>query len=239
MRQVVSFLVLFACSFTLFAQNTPKAEIFGGFSYANYELISITATNSSTSSTTTSLTTTTSSARLGLLGWNGSATADINRWFGFTTDFSGNYSNSSTSLTRTETIAPICTPTPCPTQTETIEYVASQPRIHNFLFGPQFSYSYGKFRPFAHFLVGGSRKSIAATESITLTPPNGVIIVPVFPLVTVASADNLFAMAFGGGVDYPIRKKLAWRLSADYLTNQGTNQNHVRASTGLVWQLGK
>jgi hypothetical protein len=196
-------------------------------------LISVTETTSSSSTTVVSPTTT--SARLGLLGWNGSVTANVNRWFGFTTDFSGNYSNSSTSITLTDT--PNCAPTPCTPPTESIEYVVSQPRIHNFLFGPQFSYSSGKLRPFAHFLVGGSRRSVTEEEFI-ITPPNGVI-VPSPTLLIATSPDNLFAMAFGGGVDYPIRKKLSWRLAADYLTNQGTNQNHVRASTGLVWQLGK
>jgi len=46
-------------------------------------------------------------------------------------------------------------------------------------------------------------------------------------------------MGFGGGADYPLRKKLSWRTGADYLTSTGTNENHVRVVTGLVWQLGK
>jgi hypothetical protein len=46
-------------------------------------------------------------------------------------------------------------------------------------------------------------------------------------------------MAFGGGADYPIGKKLAWRVGADYLTSTGTGQNHVRVVTGVVWTLGK
>jgi hypothetical protein len=35
MRNYVFALVFLACSLTLAAQNAPKAEIFGGFSYAN------------------------------------------------------------------------------------------------------------------------------------------------------------------------------------------------------------
>lgn len=238
MHQVMSALALIACSVTVLAQSTPKAEIFGGLSYANYELISVTGSSSSSSGSTFVSTgpTAGSSARLGLLGWNGAATVDINRWFGFTTDFSGNYSNSSTSITQTSTTT--CG-TNC-TEAETIELVAAQPRIHNFLFGPQFSYSNGKLRPFAHYLIGGSRRNIAQQEVITVTASTGVIVLPPSSILTSSSSgNNLFAMAFGGGVDYPIRKKLAWRFAADYLTNQGTNQNHVRASTGLVWQVGK
>jgi len=238
MRQIASAMIFIACGFSLYAQNVPKAEIFAGFSYADYELITLTEGSGSNSTVTNSPTTTNSSARLGLLGWNGSVTANINGWFGFTTDFSGNYSNSSTSITETQTITPSCAPTPCTPQTETIELVASQPRIHNFLFGPQFSYPGRKVRPFAHFLVGGSSKTVAEQETITLTPPNPVTVVG-SALLGNATPDNLFAMALGGGIDYPIRKKLAWRFTADYLTDQGTHQNHVRAATGLVWRLGK
>jgi hypothetical protein len=46
-------------------------------------------------------------------------------------------------------------------------------------------------------------------------------------------------MACGGGVDYPVRKKMSWRVGADYLTSTGAAQNHVRVVSGLVWRLGK
>ena len=57
--------------------------------------------------------------------------------------------------------------------------------------------------------------------------------------ISIGEAESTgFAMAFGGGADYSIKRNLAWRLESDYLTNQGTYQNHVRVSTGLVWRLG-
>jgi len=218
--------VYLACNLAVFAQNAPEAEIFAGFSYANYELIPGTSGFSTADETISG----SPSARLGLIGWNGSLAVNLNRWFSFTTDVSGHYSGSSTSATTTETISGIAGGT----ETVTIVNTAARPRIYNFFFGPQFSYPSGKLRPFAHFLLGGDHMDIARSESITGS--SGLLLIPPV-LVSVASGIG-FAVAFGGGADYSIKRNLAWRLQADYLTGQGTGQNHVRVSTGLVWRLG-
>ena len=214
-------------SVLVFAQDAPKAEIFAGFSYGNYELIPGTSAVSTPDETILG----SSSARLGVFGWNGSVAANVNRWFSLATDFSGYYSGSSASTTMTETLTcgPGCT------QTITIVNVASRPKIHNFLFGPQFSYPGGKIRPFAHFLLGMEHLDLTRSENISSTGV-GITSIGAFP---VSAGDNEFAMAIGGGVDYSIKHNLAWRLESDYLTGQGTGQNHVRVSTGLVWRLGK
>lgn len=54
-------------------QEEPKVEVFGGYSYANIQLLS---------------------DRSGFNGWNASATVNLNRWFGLTIDFSGAYGSS-------------------------------------------------------------------------------------------------------------------------------------------------
>ena len=214
-------------SVSVFAQDTPKAEIFAGFSYGNYELIP--GTPGFTDSLETS--SGSSSARLGLFGWNGSVAVNVNRWFSLATDFSGLYSGSSASTTTTETLT-------CGVgcnQTTTIVNVASRPKVHNFLFGPQFSYPRGKIRPFAHFLLGMERLDLTRSEKLSSTGVGTITSIGVLPG---SEGSNVFAMAVGGGVDYSIKHNLAWRLESDYLTGQGTGQNHVRVSTGLVWRLG-
>lgn len=221
MRPFICVVALVVCNLAVFAQDAPKAEIFAGFSYANFELIPATSAFSSPTETITA----SPSGRLGTFGWDGSVAVNMNRWFSFATDFSGYYSGSSTSTTRTVTL---------PTLTETITEIASSPKIHNFLFGPQFSYPAGKIRPFAHFLVGGQNSHVTRSEIITCSGSCFISGVP----VNVGSG-IVFAMALGGGVDYSIKHNLAWRLESDYLTNQGTGQNHVRVSTGLVWRVGK
>jgi hypothetical protein len=232
MRHLFGAVLVVVCSLAALAQDAPKAEIFAGFSYGNYELI---PSSGSSSIAGVTILSGAPSARLGLSGWDGSAAVNMNRWFSFVTDFSGYYSGSSASTTRTETLS--CGPS-C-TQTSMIVNTVANPKIHNFLFGPQFSYPSGKIRPFAHFLVGGEHVDL--TSSLNETGSAGSLIT--FP-ATVESghaSTTGFAMAFGGGVDYSIKRSLAWRIQTDYLTNQtgGLGQNHVRVSTGLVWRLGE
>lgn len=220
MRPFMCVVVFLVCNLTALAQDAPKAEIFAGFSYGNYELIPGTSSFSNSIETVSG----SPSGRLGTFGWDGSVAVNMNPWFSFATDISGYYSGSSTSTTTTVTL---------PTGTETITSVASSPKIHNFLFGPQFSYPAGKIRPFAHLLLGGRHADVTRSEVITCATcfTSGIPIN--------VSSGMEFAMALGGGVDYSFKHNLAWRLESDYLTNQGTGQNHVRVSTGLVWRLGK
>lgn len=229
MRHLLGIALVVVCSLAVSAQDAPKAEIFAGYSYGNYELI---PGSGSTSVAGVSIISGAPSARLGLSGWNGSVAVNINRWFSFATDFSGYYSGSSVSTTRTDTFS--CGPS-C-TQTNTIVNTVASPKIHNFLFGPQFSYPAGKVRPFAQFLVGGEHLDV--TTSLNETSSGGSVITPPDIVESGHASNTGFAMALGGGVDYSIKHNLAWRLQADYLTGQGTGQNHVRVSTGLVWRLG-
>jgi hypothetical protein len=239
MRFFVCAAVVAALSLPCLAQSTPKAEVFGGFSYLNYEVISAnlptgTQTVPSSGLLPTVVQTVNFTPRMNLFGWNGSVTANLLPWFGFTTDFGGDYSNASQSMTSTMTIT---TGSPCIGNcsiTQTYKLVVSDPRIYTFLFGPQFSFPAGKMKLFTHFLAGGMNRGITTTETITSNGSSvpGIAGQP-------ANTDNLFAMAFGGGADYPVHKRLSWRVGADYLTSTGTAQNHARVVTGLVWKLGK
>jgi opacity protein-like surface antigen len=230
MRRSLCVVVFTMCAFAAFAQDAPKAEIFGGFSYGNYELLARTPSFSSSNETISG----SPSARLSLFGWNGSIAVHVNPWFSFATDVSGYYSGSAASTTNTETITNTCGPVSCPPETITTTSIAASPKIHNFLFGPQFSHPVGKVRPFVHFLVGGEHSDITRASMIS----SGSIGVITSLAEPIQSGTTEFAMAIGGGVDYSIKRNLAVRLATDYLTNQGTGQNHVRVSTGLVWRLG-
>lgn len=244
MRPLACAVVFAVLSMPSFAQYTPKVEVFGGFSYLNYEALSVNLPNGSVTENCTSgpgfiscqvpaAPTVNFTPRMGLYGWNGSVTADLTTWFGFTTDFSGTYSNATDSVTTAVTTTdPLCIPV-C-TTTSTYQYSVSEHSIHTFLFGPQFSFPAGKVKAYSHFLVGGLNRNVTTSESISSNSsafPN----LPAAP----ANSTNMFAMAFGGGVDYPIRKRMSWRTGADYLTSTGTAQNHVRVSSGLVWKLGE
>jgi peptidoglycan-associated lipoprotein len=60
---LIMILHLLLLSLQVVAQETPKAEVFGGYSYAGGNFH----------------------------GWNASITGNVNKWFGLTADFSGHY----------------------------------------------------------------------------------------------------------------------------------------------------
>ncbi len=85
-------------------QEYPKAEIFGGYQYSHFE------------------------GSINANGWNASATGNVNRYLGFTGDFSGTY--------------------------KTISGVSGQ--AYTYTVGPALSLNHeGVINPFAHALVGG------------------------------------------------------------------------------------
>ena len=232
MRHLFATTLVLVFSLAAVAQGAPKGEIFAGYSYGNYTMFS-TAPNVSISSIATTTVSSSSGIRLALNGWNGSAAVSVNRWFSFATDFSGYYSGSSASATTVEILSPCAG---CVTQVTTSVNSLVSPKIHNFLFGPELSYRGSKIRAFAQFLVGGER--VNATRMQRTVISTGIL-----PPLNLAESGHIaetgFAMAFGGGMDFAIKRNLAWRLQADYLTSQADlAQNHVRVSTGLVWRLG-
>lgn len=113
MRKTVFLFLLLSMTSSAIAQDTPKAEVFGGYSYAG----------------------------TGSNGYDVSVTANINKWFGLTADFGGQYSNL-TDQGFTEKI-----------------------RSHSFLFGPTVSVARTKrVNPFVHALFGVSKLSTETTE---------------------------------------------------------------------------
>jgi len=85
--------------------------------------------------------------------------------------------------------------------------------LYQALFGPRFSASLGKYRPFAEFEFG--------VAHVTTGGP---------------ASDSAFATAVGGGLDYRIIRPVAWRFQGDYVSTHlfGAYQNGVRFSTGIV-----
>jgi opacity protein-like surface antigen len=195
MRKLLFPLVVFGICISVSAQDFPRAEIFGGYSYGNFQILS---------------------NRSGLNGWNASATVNIYRWFGLTTDVGGLYGGKGSQV--------ITLPTPIGTETESLKE-----HFHTFLFGPQFAYRSGRISGFAHLLIGETR----ANESLTVTCPTCFILVSPFNSNTVTQT----ALALGVGADYKLTRTLAWRVQADYLPI--SSSNNMRVSTGLVFRVGK
>jgi|SRR5579884_233974 len=185
------------------AQDFPKAEIFGGYSYGSIQVLS---------------------NHRNVNGWNGAVTVNINRWFGLTSDFSGLYGGSATEST-------VFNIPPAPITVTTRE----MNNLHTFMFGPQFSFNKGKLHPFTRFLLGAARtgETFQLTESGCVGGLGGLCLA-VGP--SSGAATNV-SFAVGGGIDYQIKKNIAWRVQADYLAV--SSSSNARVSTGIVLQIGK
>jgi opacity protein-like surface antigen len=97
-------------AFTTSAQDVPKAEVFGGYSWAGGNFH----------------------------GWDSSITGNVNKCFGVTADFSGQYgSERGTVLVKQD--------------------------AHSFLFGPRITLRHKKYSPFAYALFGATRFHESAT----------------------------------------------------------------------------
>ena len=86
---------------------------------------------------------------------------------------------------------------------------------YNFLAGPRFSATFGRWRPFVHAMAG-----------IQMINSSGITYDPI-------------AVDVGGGVDYRLHfKNFSWRVQGDGIrTNYATATEYdYRASTGIVWR---
>ena len=134
-------IALFGLSRTASAQDAPKVEVFGGFSYANAPLVS---------------------GRANVNGWQASAAFNLNRWFGAAADFSGLYGGS------VKTTVPVST---CPAPPCQPGMISLDGYVHTFLGGPRFSYRKPRATAFGHVLLGGARLSGTTVFTNIVLPP--------------------------------------------------------------------
>jgi hypothetical protein len=132
-------------------------------------------------------------------------------------------------------------------------------RTSFFLIGPRLSHhSSSRFTPYFQILFGAAERS-ARKEVSAVTDPN----TPVFPVVTphdlfpgpgveitagVSASQTGFALITGGGIDWRISKRFAFRpLEVDYIlttfpslvTGNSGSQNGLMASTGFIFTFGE
>jgi opacity protein-like surface antigen len=126
------------------AQEAPKVEVFGGYSFLRPE------------------------GGGNLNGWQVSVAGNINDWFGVVAELSGHYgSRHSRSISSFPGFPGLPDPPIFNARTD------SESSFHTFLFGPRFSYrKNARVTPFAHALVGASRVQEELTTTISFSDMN-------------------------------------------------------------------
>jgi opacity protein-like surface antigen len=226
---LLSCVVLFMTQL-IFAQNYPKAEVFGGYSYLHIDSQAITGStldavcNNSLGAGTCPPGS--FAVHPNFNGWNASVQANVNRWFGIKADFSGHYGTPVTVNSQLLTSAGITGTLP-------------KAKSYSYLFGPVISGRSERFTVYGHSLFGLN------DVSATLNSAN----ISGFSVPGFTASDTAFGMALGGGIDATLHQNLALRLiQADYLFTahnfsegiQGVavHQNNVRISAGIVYRFG-
>ena len=207
------------------AQNYPKAEIFGGYSYLHVD------TNGASSSSLNQLCNTVTVGNCpfifqlhpGFNGWNAAGQFNLNSWFGITADISGHYGTPVTAKITSASFQGI----------NFVDFSLPKQRNYDFLFGPVFSYRTPRYKPFAHALLGDEHVSFG---SVQLPPNQGSFPAP--------PSNNYFVFSLGGGVDVKLGPRFLLRAGEfDYqrVTNPSGAKdyhNNLRVSVGLVALFG-
>jgi hypothetical protein len=145
----------------------------------------------------------------GLTGWNASFTSPSIHRVGFVADFAGFY----------------------PGHNFGCQGCGQSAKVHTFLFGPQYSFTKGRWTVFGRFLFGDTNLRTHAD---------------LIPTFLVFSSTNSFTYGAGGGIEYALTRRFGLRGQADWLhngfqtaDNQQTSaeiHNVVRISTGIVFR---
>jgi hypothetical protein len=103
---------------------------------------------------------------------------------------------------------------------------SSSGHLQTFLFGPELAFP-SKVSPFVHALIGVAHRSVGAGTS-----RDGSV-----PVEILASSENTFATALGGGIELHVAPFLSFRaIQLDYLATRfrSETQSQPRISTGIV-----
>jgi opacity protein-like surface antigen len=223
MRLTLSASLIFALLFsvTALAQDTPKVQVFGGYSLLHADTAGL-----SNSAADSFLGTTGSSVNSNFNGWNAELQYNLKSWLGAVADVSGNYG----------TALSVASSSGLPS--------APGFNSYSFLFGPSVQHSMGRLRPFAHALFGANRLSSDTTAATNLfgTPPTTPTDTA-FAMALGGGVDYKLSKGFGlrlGQIDYLYTKhdSLAYSGSffgTDQLAGVNDHQNNLRFSAGLVF----
>lgn len=200
------------------AQDFPKAEVFGGYSYLHVDTQGVSGSSLTNQCNIAfgGACPVTFQIHPGFNGWSIAPQANLNRWFGVKAQIAGQHGNIITiKVNSTLPIPAISIP---------------KQHVYDFLFGPVVSHRSEKYTAFVHGLVGAQHVGIS--ENIAVGGIGGF---------SAATSETDFAFALGGGLDLRASRHLAIRVAQfDYeLVNaSGKHQNDFRYSGGIVFGFG-
>lgn len=213
-------ILILAMSGLALAQDFPKYEVFGGYSYLRSDMGNTTSWLGSYANSDASVSATNGH------GFEASFTYNLNKWFGIKGDFSTHFSTMNLDSSDSYAYS-------YPDNYSNYDYSrtyeqmgSAEMRQYTYLFGPEFSLrKYEKFRPFAHFLVG-----FQTVDVHSLNVKSEWMWEQQYPdgsnyysdretySTTGTVKGTSFAMTFGGGLDIKLSKSISLRVpQVDYI----------------------
>jgi len=227
--------LMVAISGLALAQDFPKYEIFGGYSYLRSDLDNSKDLNLGTSGMYRDEMAPGLNSAGNLNGFDLQLAYNLNSWLGIKADFSYHFGNHDFNAT-----IPYSRFTPDSDVIGTIQQTGSMKvKDYAYLFGPQFTYrKHAKLQPYAHALFGLSKLkmrdiylNIDDTWSVTTygeTTTYGFD--RQVGRVIGSAARTSFAMALGGGLDVVLNDRISIRaVQIDYLPTY-----HQMAIDGVI-----
>jgi hypothetical protein len=209
----VGVLVL-AMSGLALAQDFPKFEVFGGYSYLRNDLADATSWIGDYYGSDFG------ASKGSAHGFEASFTYNLNKWFGIKGDFSTHFGK--IKMDGKDKYSYDYPDEYYNGYTETYTQKGGADfRQYTYLFGPEFSYrKFDKFRPFAHLLVGFTKVDVHKVDvqwSEVDTYESGSTYTYDETLKGTFKGTS-FALAVGGGIDINVNKKVSLRMpQVDYI----------------------
>lgn len=217
------------------AQQVPRAEVFGGYSFLRIDTQGITGQSLDSLCNLYApglCPAGTFKVHPNFNGWNAAAQFNMNSWLGLKGDFSGHYGTPLTLSSAAQSVISGLGVSGFPPKATS----------YSFLFGPVGYRSVGRYKPFVHALFG-----VNQLKTGTVSIDSIILGMPIHTSAHVS--DSAFAMAFGGGLDWKTGNHILVRIAqADYLYTQhdfsygapgvATHQNNFRVSAGVVYVFG-
>jgi hypothetical protein len=212
-------ILILAMSGLALAQDFPKYEVFGGYSYMRSDLGNSTSWMGSyyNSDSVTGV----SNGH----GFEASFTYNLNKWFGIKGDFSTHFST--LNLDAKESWVDSYPSDYYYTYSySSVRKGSAKMRQYTYLFGPEFSLrKYERFRPFAHVLVGFTtvdvnKLDVTEDNQWTTEYSDGSLYSSSHEAYTTTGTvkGTSFAMTLGGGVDIKLSKSISLRIpQVDYI----------------------
>lgn len=210
MRKLCVVVVVLLLSLCALAQDAPRAEIYGGYTYVRQGLAS----------------------ELGVIGldkvnangWTAGGAGFINDWFGIKGEISGVYARPSVDfsgvITPFETSA-IITPTTLKLKLDTYTYT----------FGPTIAYrKSGAVQPFAHALFGAAHNKLSA-DVPDIIGGGAAATSNAFAMQFGGGAD------FKLGRSFAVRGGFDW-VQTRFDMGVNSSQNHFKLLAGVVYRIG-